>query len=153
MAVVTRQRVVGTAPDDLWRVISDPEHLVRWWPRVVRVENVQGPAARKRTRWTTVLAAEGGRQVRADYRCTASVTSSRYCWEQELGDGPFAKHFASVATQIELTPEPSGTRVTITVGARMRGMARLGGGLFIARSTRSQLDEALSSLADITKRP
>ena len=36
---------VWVAPaEDLWEVVRDPHHLPRWWPRVQRVEDVDGDA-------------------------------------------------------------------------------------------------------------
>ena len=33
-------RTIAAPPEQLWRILSDPYHLPRWWPRVTRVEDV-----------------------------------------------------------------------------------------------------------------
>jgi uncharacterized protein YndB with AHSA1/START domain len=67
VARVTRTRTVEAPVGDVWKLVSDPYNLPRWWPRTGRVENVTGDGGR-RTRWTKVLETAEGRGVRADYR-------------------------------------------------------------------------------------
>ena len=57
---VRRSRVVAAAPDEVWATIGDPYHLPRWWPRVERVELVQGDG------FTQLLRTDKGRAIRAD---------------------------------------------------------------------------------------
>ena len=42
MPKVVRRRSLAASAPDVWRVVADPEHLPRWWPRTSRVENVHG---------------------------------------------------------------------------------------------------------------
>ena len=44
MPLTRRSRRLGARPDDVWRVVGDPQHLPRWWPRVQRVEADDGEA-------------------------------------------------------------------------------------------------------------
>jgi len=37
---VTRKRTIAAPVAEVWRLVSDPYNLPRWWPRVGRVENV-----------------------------------------------------------------------------------------------------------------
>jgi uncharacterized protein YndB with AHSA1/START domain len=129
----------------VWRVISDPYHLVRWWPRVVRVEGVQERRRGAGTLWTKVLETRSGRGVRADFRCLFSTEPESYAWEQQVEDSPFAKVFRSSVTTITLDDAGGGTSVTIEADQRLRGLSRLGG-FMISRATRAQLEEALDGL-------
>jgi uncharacterized protein YndB with AHSA1/START domain len=143
-----RTRLIAAKRDDVWRVVSDPFQLPRWYPKVVRVEGVQERRRGSGTLWTKVLRTSGGRDVRADYRCLRSAEPSEYIWEQEIEGSPFAKVFKSAQTAIALDEEGEGTRVTITVDQKLRGMSRTGG-FMVRRATGQQLDDALSSLASL----
>ena len=79
-----------------------PNHLPRWWPRVTRVENVQGSPGAKRTRWTTLLGTEAGRAVRADFRCVSAAVNERYVWEQEIADTPFERILKRAETEVRI---------------------------------------------------
>jgi len=37
---VTRRRTVEAPVPEVWKLVSDPYALPRWWPRVSRVEDV-----------------------------------------------------------------------------------------------------------------
>src|SRR3954454_18317648 len=37
---VTRTRTVEAPPSEVWKLVSDPYNLPRWWPRTARVKNV-----------------------------------------------------------------------------------------------------------------
>jgi len=134
-----RQRVLTAAPERIWETISDPEHLWRWWPRVQRVEAVQGQS------FTVVMATDRGRFVRADHRVVESVRPRAMRWVQDLADTPFAKILRDAQTSVALEPVDGGTRVTVALDQRLRGMARFGG-FMVSRAARRQLDEALDGL-------
>jgi uncharacterized protein YndB with AHSA1/START domain len=134
-----RTRLVGVDPDDVWRVVSDPHHLPRWWPRVRRVESVADD------RWTKVLGTQKGKSVRADEHLVDSEPPSRRTWTQELEESPFERMFREVTTEVVLEPEAGGTRVTLVLHQRLRGINRLGGFL-LRRASRGVLDEALDGL-------
>jgi len=129
----------------VWRVVSDPYHLSRWWPRVTRVEGVQERKRGTGTVWTKVLETKSGRTVRADFRCLYSKEPSSYAWEQEVDDTPFEKVFRSAVTRIELSEADGGTRVDLETRQRLRGLSRLGG-FMIKRASTTQLDNALEGL-------
>ena len=140
MPRVTRERTVSAPPDDVWRVVSDPHSLPRWWPHVVRVEDVSEEA------WTNVLATPRGRQVRADFTRTEIDPPRRVAWRQELVESPFERIFAAAETELELAGEGGGgTRVALTSTERLRGRYRLGGFL-VSRASRRRLDDALAGL-------
>jgi uncharacterized protein YndB with AHSA1/START domain len=137
---VTRELTVSAPPGDVWRVVSDPQHLPRWWPQVVRVEDATDDA------WTNVLSTPRGRTVRADFTRTAIDAPRRVAWRQELVESPFERIFAAADTAVELTAgEGGGTRVALTADERLRGRYRLGG-FIVRRAARRRLDDALAGL-------
>jgi uncharacterized protein YndB with AHSA1/START domain len=139
---VRRSRTVPASPDDVWATVGDPYHLPRWWPRVERVELVQGDG------FTELLRTDKGRNIRADFRVLQSRRPELRRWRQEVDGTPFAGILVSAQTEIRLDPDGSGTRVTLTQEQRMKGMARLGG--FMARrAARRALDGALDGLEAI----
>ena len=142
MPVVTRGRDIAAPVADVWRVVSDPHALPRWWPRVERVEEVTGE------RWTTVLLSDRGKPIRADYTLTAAQAMETIEWEQELAETPFERMLSRAHTRIALTDvDGTATGVTLRSIERLRGLARLGAPM-VRRATRKRLDEALDRLAE-----
>ncbi len=148
MPSVTRKKVVPATPDRVYDVIGDPRRLKEWWPRVTRVEDVDGKAGTARTRWTNVLAADSGRKLRMDYTCLGATRPERYEWEHELEGTPFADHLLKQTTEIRLRPAGEGTEVAITANHTLRGSARLAG-FMMKKTQRQMLDRALESLAQV----
>jgi carbon monoxide dehydrogenase subunit G len=134
-----RTRQVGAGREEVWRVVSDPDHLPRWWPRVQRVEDVAPE------RWTKVLGTAKGKPVRADEQLVESEPLTRRVWTQEIEESPFERMFREVTTEVVLEPEGEGTRVTLALHQRLRGINRLGGFL-VRRASGRLLDEALDGL-------
>jgi uncharacterized protein YndB with AHSA1/START domain len=144
MPKVTRSRFVAAEPERVWKLISDPHSMPRWWPRVVRVEDVRDPGG-KRARWTAVLGTERGTGVRADYRCTGSTAGERYAWEQEIQGTPFERILKASAVELRLKPRADGTEVTVAGDETLRGLSRLGSTM-IRGAARRRLDEALGGI-------
>jgi uncharacterized protein YndB with AHSA1/START domain len=145
---VTRRRTVEASVPEVWKLVSDPYALPRWWPRVSRVEDVDQRSAGRRTQWTKVLETQQGRGVRADYRCVSSAEPERYVWEQQLEGSPFEKHLKESRVEIELHAAGEGeTRVVMTSTQTMRGMSRLGGWL-MRKGQRDILDGALAGIEE-----
>ena len=145
MPRVTRKRTIAADPSDVWRLISDPHSLPRWWPRTSRVENVEQKSAGRRSQWTKVLETAEGRGVRADYRCLSSAEGERYVWEQQLEGTPFARHLRGSRIEIGLRPREQGTQVSLTSAQTLKGMSRLGS-LMMRRGQGAILDEALDGI-------
>ena len=146
MPRVTRRRTVESAVPEVWKLVSDPYALPRWWPRVSRVEDVDARQGGRRSQWTKVLETQHGRGVRADYRCVSAAEPERYVWEQQLEGSPFAKHLKESTVEIELHAGDEGmTRVVMTSVQTMRGMSRLGGWL-MRKGQRDILDSALDGI-------
>jgi uncharacterized protein YndB with AHSA1/START domain len=137
--IVTRSRTLAAAPEAVWRVLADPRSLARWWPRVERVKGITGEG------WTTVLRSERGRAVRADWRLDGQEAGRRRAWAQEIEGTPFAKVLAQRRVEATVEPAGDGTRVTIELRQRGRGMARFGR-FMLRRAARKELDGALAGL-------
>ena len=138
-----RTRTIAATPEQVWRTVYDPHHLPRWWPRVQRVEAVD------REHFTQVLGTDKGRAVRADFRVLESRAPEVRRWAQESEGSPFERLLRSAETEVRLRPDGAdGTRVTLTIDQRLRGVGALGGFL-VRRATRTVADEALAGLARI----
>ena len=142
--VVRRSRTVAAPVDDVWRIVRDPYHLPRWWPRTQRVERVSSAG------WTSVLLTNKGRAVRADYRVDLSKGPERRRWSQELAGTAFEKLFQEVVCEVELAPADGGTTVGIEMRQRPKGWARFGG-LMLKRAAKRQCDDALDGLAGLVE--
>ena len=131
------------APGTVWRVVGDPNHLPRWWPKVGRVESVTPE------RFTTVFMTAKGRPIRADYDVHERVEGSRFAWDQQLAGSPFERFLAAYRAEVDVAEAPGGaSSVTLTVTQKLRGLSRFGG--FLAkRGMRKQLDEALDGLEGV----
>jgi uncharacterized protein YndB with AHSA1/START domain len=146
MARARRSRVIPAPRDDVWRVVSDPYHLPRWWPNVVRVEGVHERRGGSGSQWTKVFETSSGTSVRADFRCRYSRAPEAYGWEQEIPGSPFEKYLRSAVTEIELREGDRGTLIEIEIEQHVRGLSRFGGGPMLKRATGRQLDQALDAL-------
>lgn len=142
MAVARRSRTLRAAPEDVWRVVADPEHMPRWWPGVERMEGVG------EDRFTQVFRSERGRLVRADFHVVDSEPPHRRSWAQEVEGTPFERVLAESEVTIALAPAPEGTTVTLEQRQKLRGYSRTGGFL-LRRATNAKLDEALDGLERI----
>jgi carbon monoxide dehydrogenase subunit G len=138
--IVTRSRTLPAAPEAVWKVVADPRALARWWPRVERVKGIGDDG------WTAVLRSARGRAVRADWRLDGQDVGRRRAWAQELDGTPFAKVLAERRVEARLEPAGDGTRVTLELRQRGRGMARFGR-FMLRRAARKELDGALDGLA------
>jgi uncharacterized protein YndB with AHSA1/START domain len=142
---ISRRRTIEAPAGAVWSLVSDPYNLPRWWPRTIRVENVERTAAGRRSQWTTVLETSEGRGVRADYRCLSSAKGERYVWEQQLGDTPFERILRSSVLEIRLAPVNGETEVRLSSRQVLRGMSRLGSPM-MRRATARTLQEALDGI-------
>ncbi len=145
MPRVSRRRTIAAPVEEVWKLISDPYNLPRWWPRTGRVENVEHKSAGRRSQWTKVLETSEGRGVRADYRCLSSAENERYVWEQQLEGTPFARHLRSSRIEIGLRHGEDGTRINLTSVQSLKGMSRLGSPM-MRRGQGAILEEALDGI-------
>ncbi len=138
-----RSRTIEASAPEIWRVVGDPHHLPRWWPKITRVEGVNAEG------FTQVYQTSKGRSLRVDYRILDREEGKRARWAQVVQDTPFERFLHSAETELSLhDAAPAGTTVTITVDQKPRGLSRLGG--FLLRGgARKQLDDALARLAQL----
>jgi uncharacterized protein YndB with AHSA1/START domain len=111
-------RTVSDPPERVWDTLSDPYNLVRWWPRVSRVEGVSDKG------FTEVLQTPKGRGIRADFTWVGWKEGETLTWEQDLAGTPFERVFARSQTTVELASAGTGTAITIVVEQDLRGWAR-----------------------------
>ncbi len=127
----------------VWELIADPNHLPRWWPRVSRVEGVERDA------FTKVFASRNGRLVRADFQMEADEQALTLHWEQQVKETPFARVLSAAHTELRLEPAGSGTKVTIELRQKLRGLFANLGASRVRSAAGKMLDEALDGLERI----
>src|SRR3954451_23912969 len=142
--VVRRERVVPAAPDEVWRIVSDPLRLAAWWPGVSRVEEASRDA------WTTVLVSKTGKSVRADYSLVEAEEPERVVWRHEVEASPFERLLRDSTTEIALAADGGGggTRVRVTLNQHPRGWARFSP-FQMRAAARRQAESALDGLAGL----
>jgi uncharacterized protein YndB with AHSA1/START domain len=137
------QRTLPAPPADVWRLLGDPYHQERWWPRVRRVEDVD------LDRFTQVLATQRGKGVRADFAIVEREEERLLRWEQLLAGSPFERLLEEAVTTFTLAPDgDGGTVVAVELRQRTLGWSRLAPWLY-KRAARRQLGEALDALAEL----
>jgi uncharacterized protein YndB with AHSA1/START domain len=143
MPSVKRRAVVASTPPIVWQTVADPHQLPRWWPRVERVEGVDGRG------FTEVLRSDKGALVRADFRIAVRHKPTAIAWSQDLDDTPFARLLRSSETRITLAAAgPEATAVEVRLDQKQHGVSRLGG-FIVRRAARKQVDDALAALVDL----
>ncbi len=122
MPTARRSRTIAASAQELWELICDPHHLPRWWPRVTRVEDVQGDA------FTEVMKTKRGKTVRADFRIACRDQDARVLvWEQQVAGTPFEQVLSSAETELRLAPiaaEESGGATDVTIELRQMLVSR-----------------------------
>jgi uncharacterized protein YndB with AHSA1/START domain len=163
MPTARRSRTIAAPVEDLWEVVSDPHHLPRWWPRVNRVEDVEGDA------FTEVMKTSKGKVVRADFQLVQADGGPRALrWSQRVEGTPFARLLKSAETEVSLQPaaavSPSqagppsasadgsgeaATEVTIELRQTLTGFFPRFGGYMVRRAAAATIEEALDGLERI----
>ncbi len=130
----------------VWKVVSDPHSLPRWWPRVQRVEEVSDEG------WTMVLLSDRGKPIRADYTLGRAEPMELLEWRQELAETPFERMLSRAELRIELDRDESAglTAVSLRSTERLRGLARLGSPM-VRRATKKRLGRALEQLGEVVQ--
>jgi carbon monoxide dehydrogenase subunit G len=142
MAVAQSSRLVAADQQELWALISDPHHMPRWWPGVIRMEGVSDD------RFTQVFKTKRGRPVRIDFQVLLSDAPWTRSWAQEIAGTPFERVLNELVIEIQLQPAGAATEVTISQQQKLRGYSRTGG-FMLRRATRARLREALDGLERI----
>jgi uncharacterized protein YndB with AHSA1/START domain len=139
MARTSRSREIGAPLEDVWRLVSDPYHLPRWWPGVTRVQDVRQES------FTQVVPTKRGKPMRLDFRVTESTPMRLRGWSQSLPGTPFERLLEAWSTTVTLAEVGDRTLVTIEEVQQLRGSFRLGL-LLQRRPARRRLDQALDGL-------
>ncbi len=143
MPTTERTRTIDAPAGEVWELIADPAHLPRWWPRVTRVEGIERDA------FTKVLASNRGRLVRADFQVEVDEPALTLRWEQLVQDTPFARVLSEAHTELRLEPAGTGTKVTIELRQKLKGVFANLGSSRVRRAAGHTLDEALDGLERI----
>ena len=163
MPTASASRRIRAPAEQLWRIVSDPYHLPRWWPRVERVEDVDSGA------FTEVMRTRKGKTVRADFDVVrADEPAGTVVWEQRLAGTPFAGVLSFSQTELRMRSggeagEQAVTEVTIELRQELAGEAtpRLAvfkgrplwpsmGQRMVRKAARKMIDEALDGLESIS---
>lgn len=132
--------MLAATPDQVWRTVGDPSHLARWWPKVLRVEAIDGQY------FTEVLQTDRGRPVRADWFISESREPELWACEQTVEGTPFEGVLAASLREVRLQPAgDEATVATVMVDRRMRGLARASA-MMMRRATSRQIEAALDKL-------
>ena len=154
-------RTIAAPADELWLLVRDPHHLPRWWPRVTRVEDVEGDA------FTEVMRTTKGRLIRADFKLVQADEHERALrWSQRVEGTPFGRLLKSAETELRLTPVggPAGTpapegshgdsgpatEVTIELRQSLTGFFPRFGGFMVRRAAAATIEQALDGLERIS---
>jgi len=141
----SRSRTIAASAEELWEVIRDPHHLPRWWPRVDRVEEVDGGS------FTEVMKTAKGKVVRADFNVVLLEESARRLkWEQRVEGTPFAHVLKAAETEVRLAAAGSATEVTIELHQSLNGVFSRFGGYMVRRAANETIDGALDGLERIS---
>lgn len=167
MPTARRSRTIQASVQELWDVICDPHHLPRWWPRVNRVEDVDGSA------FTEVMTTAKGKVVRADFHIVEVQESMHsVSWRQSVQGTPFARVLTMAETEVNLTalganapPAPEvrahdsqdagqgagpATYVTIELRQTLNGFFTRFGGHMVRRAAAATIEGALDGLERIS---
>jgi uncharacterized protein YndB with AHSA1/START domain len=150
-------RTIAASVEELWELVLDPHHLPRWWPRVTRVEDVEGDA------FTEVMTTAKGKVVRADFNVVRSDVGTRtLTWAQQVQGTPFARLLRSAETELRLLPAspssaavaspagPVGTEVRIELRQALTGFFPRFGGFMVRRAAAATIEQALDGLERIS---
>jgi uncharacterized protein YndB with AHSA1/START domain len=154
-------RTIAAPADELWLLVRDPHHLPRWWPRVTRVEDVEGDA------FTEVMRTTKGRLVRADFNLVQADEHQRALrWSQRVEGTPFGRLLKSAETEVRLTPLDArtagtatdgshgnsgvATEVTIELRQSLTGFFPRFGGFMVRRAAAATIEQALDGLERIS---
>jgi uncharacterized protein YndB with AHSA1/START domain len=150
-------RTIAASVEELWELVLDPHHLPRWWPRVTRVEDVEGDA------FTEVMTTAKGKVVRADFNVVRSDEGTRtLTWAQQVQGTPFARLLRSAETELRLLPAssstaavaspaaPAATEVRIELRQALTGFFPRFGGFMVRRAAAATIEQALDGLERIS---
>jgi ribosome-associated toxin RatA of RatAB toxin-antitoxin module len=142
VAVVARELAVGTAPDEVWQVLSAVQHWPHWSPFARRVEQVAGDDE-VLPGWQ-VFGSLGRMPVAGVFRTHAAESGARLLVAAATIDAPFRR----LVHEIAVSPHDGGALVRWRVEYDMRGP---GGWIvdrwLVRRQVGEQVREALERMA------
>ena len=137
-----------------WGFVADPSNLRMWWPRIVRVESIEGPVGEPGTVWTSVLEADSGRRLRLDFGIVSADEPTSITWEHLTSGTGFEGRMPRQETTIQLGPAGEGTVIEVILDAELKGAGRLASPLLrgdqkkVAQKALEALPAALGAFRD-----
>ncbi len=113
--------------DRVFDFLADPSNLTDWWPRVVRVEAIEGVPGQAGLIWTSVVEADSGRRLRLDYEMVEVEPGARLLWEHRLEGTAFGAHLARQSTEITVVDRDGKVTIDVGLNGELRGAAKLAG--------------------------
>jgi len=144
MPTVARSCEIAADAERIWTFAVDPRNLPKWWPGTTAVRSVRGSAGIGQT-WRQVFVTKKGREVAAEQKCSEYEVGRQWSFEQRTQGTPFEKVLRSATVELRLEADEGGTRATLRLERRMRGMSALGG-VFVRRASAKTLNQALDRL-------
>jgi uncharacterized protein YndB with AHSA1/START domain len=113
---IEREIRVDAAPEVVFDVVSDPEHVRQWWADEARYEAVPGGTGQ------IVLTGPEGRQVPVAFQVVEAVPHRLFSFRWTQPEGEQAHEGNSFLVTFELEPMGDGTLLRMTeTGFRERG--------------------------------
>ena len=128
---------VARSADDVYRLISNHEHDVRWQSAVVEVTKLSPGPVRAGSRFRHTLKLLGAR-MDAEIEIAETRPSTFHAFA--IVGGPFA-----FDTRVTFEPSPIGTRVRTEVEGHTHGVARLAA-IALSRARRGEIERDLATL-------
>ncbi|MFC4245315.1 SRPBCC domain-containing protein [Gryllotalpicola reticulitermitis] len=103
---ITREVTIDAAPETVWRILTEPEHIFRWWFAKAEFEPVAGTNGH-------ILFRVGGRSYPTEIAVLAADAPSFLAlrWCHPAGDAPTELN----STLVEFTLEPIGGQTLLRV--------------------------------------
>ena len=122
-----RKVELALGADRVFEYLANPANLASWWPRVVRVEAVEGIPGQPGLLWTSVVEADSGRRMRLDYELVEAEPGRRLVWEHRLEGTAFGAHLTRQATEVVLRGGEGEVELDLGLSGELRGAAKLAG--------------------------
>jgi uncharacterized protein YndB with AHSA1/START domain len=113
--------------DRVFDFLANPSNLTEWWPRVVRVEAIEGVPGQAGLLWTSVVEADSGRRLRLDYEMVEVDPGARLIWEHRLEGTAFGAHLVRQSTEVTVAGRDGKATIDVRLSGELRGAAKLAG--------------------------
>ena len=130
---------INRPPEAVFAYVLDGEKCPEWRTHVLDIKRLSGDGG-VGTTYSQGVRGPMGRRVAADYRVT--VCEPNRLMEFETLTGPVRPH-----GRFEIAPEGAGSRLTLSLGSDMKGIAAL----FLGRTVQSTMDTEVHEIERMKK--